>query len=135
MVTVISVACFGQVIPQAPALIHDDLLLKSKNQRTTGAILTIGGSIVMFVGLRLLGSNILVDDPNSREVKNRETAGLVLVSAGGAVITGGIVLLAAGKRNRRKAATMELQQQNSWIQQNKIIRRVTYPAITFRFVI
>lgn len=135
MLTVIAAICFGQVINPAPPLIHDDLLLKSKNQRSTGGILTIGGSLVLLVGVGLLSSNILVDYPNSQEVKNRETTGLVLLIAGGTAIVGGIVLLTAGKRNRRKAATLELQKQNSGLQQNKIIRKVSYPAINFRLAI
>src|SRR5687767_12967495 len=108
MLPVITTACFGQVVIPAQPLTHDDLVLKSKNQRSTGGVLTIGGTLVLLVGVGLLGSNILVDYPNSQEVRNRETTGLVLLSAGGAAIVGGIVLLTAGKRNRRKAATLEL---------------------------
>ena len=135
MFPIISVACLGQVINPGQPLTREDYLIKSKNQKSAGGVLAIGGTVVSLVGITMLGSNILVDYPNSQEVKNRETTGLVLLSAGGAAIVSGIIFLTASKRNRRKAATIELQQQNSWRPGNKIISNINYPALTFRLKI
>jgi len=135
MLLVISATCFSQIATSQQLLTKEDYLLKSKNQKTTGWILTGGGSTLFLIGVGLLSSNILVEYPNSQKVKNRETTGLVLLSAGGAAIAGGVVCFIASKRNRRRAATLDMQQQTGWIQQNKIIRKVAYPALTFKLII
>lgn len=126
---------FGQMKDTVQPGTKESYLLKSKNQRTAGWILTAGGSALMVTGVSLLSANILVTNPNSQEVKNRETAGLILLSAGTVALAGGIINLIAAKRNGKRAMAIRIKQLNTGIQHNKTMLKISYPAVSFRLVL
>jgi hypothetical protein len=131
----LSVACFAQAKNNEKLLTREAYLTKSKNQKSGARVLLIGGAALTTIGATLLASNILVENPNSQPVKNRDKAGVILVITGGSAMTSSIILFRASKRNNKKAYTIQLQQQSTWVQNNRLLQKSSFIALSFKFFI
>lgn len=127
-----SVAAFTQNNPSAVPLTKEDLLQKSKNQRTAGWVLLGGGA-----GLVLAGSIVMVDAigndlfVNSNNYNSKTNTGTVLVVAGLVAMGGSIPLLIVGHKNHKKAMALALTNKNIQMLQKGSWSYQSYPAISF----
>ena len=78
----------------AQTLTKEDVVRKSKNQKTWAWILTCVGTATAIGGIVITTSNI--------SYFPSETVGPILIAAGGAAIGGGIILFLASKKNENK---------------------------------
>jgi len=99
-----SAACFAQEKAPVQMKTREELLQKSKNQKTTGFIMLGAGAAAVAGGVALMLQNIdLYGDPS--ESSNFE-AGTILTVAGGLAMGGGVVFLIVSGNNKQKANAM-----------------------------
>ena len=127
-----SVAAFTQNNPSAVPLTKENLLQKSKNQRSGALTLAAGGGVLVVAGgvfiFDALSNDFLV---NSDSYNSKSTTGTVLALAGLVVAGGSIPLFIAGHRNRRKAMALALTNKNIPTLQKGTWSYQSYPAISF----
>ena len=108
----------------------EELLQKSKNQRTGGIVLlAVGGAAIIGTGVVATKDlENLFDDSNSNE-----GAVAALFVVGAASVAGGIISLVSGHRNKKRAMSMTFQN----IPTNAVMRNMALqqyiPSISLRF--
>lgn len=111
-------------------------LQKSKDQRIAGAVMMVGGSALMSIGL-IMGlhefGDALANTFSGTPHKNAGATSQVLFFAGLGMSFCSFPLLLASRRNRRIAATISLHMQKTSIrQQHHSLVLKTQPALTLR---
>jgi len=130
----ISGGVYAQGITPSQKKIQDELLAKSKSQKTTAYIMLIGGAAAVVGGTVLFGDNFSL---LSNESNSEGTAGILLVTAGGASMIGSIFLFSASARNKREAyrITMNIKMEKS-LPAFALNRKADYfPAFAVRMTI
>ncbi|HEY0750380.1 MAG TPA: hypothetical protein VGD26_04460 [Chitinophagaceae bacterium] len=109
-------------------LTQEQYLQKSKNQKTWGYVLTVGGSAMVIGGALAVGSKAAYWDS--------EALGYPLMAGGAAAIVGGISLLNSSKKNEQRAKslamTLYLKVEPVQSYQDMHIINNYYPALMLR---
>ena len=109
-------------------LSQEQYLQKSKNQKTWGYVLTVGGSAMVIGGALAVGSKAAYWDS--------EALGYPLMAGGAAAIVGGISLLNSSKKNEQRAKslamTLYLKVEPVQSYQDMHIINNYYPALMLR---
>ncbi len=128
-----SAACFAQEPTPAQTKTKEELLRKSKNQKTTGFIMLGAGAAAVAGGVTLMLLNIdLYGDPS--ESSNFE-AGTILTVAGGVAMAGGVVFLIVSGNNKQKANAMtaSFKMEKGVPPMLRDIGPTYYPALSLKF--
>ena len=94
LILLYSVSVYSQQLTQ------EEYLQKSKNQKTWGYVLTVGGSAMVIGGAIAVGSKAAFWDT--------EALGYPLLIGGAAAIVGGISLFSSSKKNEQRAKGMSV---------------------------
>ncbi|MEO8404151.1 MAG: hypothetical protein ABI480_06135 [Chitinophagaceae bacterium] len=108
------------------SLTKEDYLLKSKNQRTAGRILLIGGGV-------LIGTAVIIGSSGDRSFDDAATLGIVGVIGAVSAISS-IPLFIASSRNKKKAKAMTANFKMERIApfQPQVLSYHSYPALSVR---
>lgn len=115
--------------PSDPSFSKDYYLKKSKNQKTTGWVLLIGGGVVGVIGFTK--AKQILNDPNIGFTEGFESGlGWTLIGlTGSGLALCSIPLFLSSRKNARKAATISFNNQKILFpQQNTFILK---PLLTF----
>lgn len=102
LLMLISSSVFSQT--EQPLTLRDSLLLKSKQQKT-------GGAVLMGVGIALTTTGLIINVVKTEDLLEGDvdyTAGIVLIAGGLLTMGGGIYMLAKSKENKKKAMNLSL---------------------------
>jgi hypothetical protein len=97
---VVTIGSMAQVTEPANKKINEDLLRKSKNQKTTGIIMAAGGTTLLLIGLAVASNSRDLDDLDQVV----EGAGLMVLGSAG--MLGSIPFFISSGKNKRKAMEM-----------------------------
>jgi len=95
----------AQGITPSQKKIQDELLAKSKSQKTTAYIMLIGGAAAVAGGTAIFAQNF---ELFSDETNSGEAGGIILATVGGASMIGSIFLFSASARNKREAYSITM---------------------------
>jgi len=132
-------ASFGQQTVQRQPLTKTDYLQKSKNKRTIGRILLIGGTALIITSF-VIPKGELVDDCAlvglygcADEYKN-DNLRMSLFFVGVASDLASIPFFIASKKNRRKAnaASVFLKMEKAAVLHQTVVRNQSFPAVSVR---
>ena len=129
---------FSQQTNPAPALTKQDYLVKSKKQKTAAWILLGGGFALMIAGSAIMAgeaSNDYEDQPYNPFAPISEAdfdAGEVMVTAGLFAGLGSIPLFIASSRNKRKAMSLSLKNEQFQSIKNSSLVSRPMPAVSLR---
>lgn len=95
---------FAQQLTPAQQTLKQNLLEKSRSQKTTGYIMLGGGAVALGVGIALFADNFSIFDGNNTDA----SGGAILAALGGASMVGSIFAFSASARNKREAEKIGL---------------------------
>jgi hypothetical protein len=119
----------GTVFGQTTALTKEDYLLKSKNQKTAGTVLLVGGTTMIIIGI-IVGSNS--DSSDNFGYDSNFAAGTGLLLGGLAADLISIPLFISSGNNARKAVTISFNPQRLSIPQYNSYGLTFQPTLTAR---
>ncbi|HET9431384.1 MAG TPA: hypothetical protein VFO70_09405 [Chitinophagaceae bacterium] len=105
----------------------EDLLKKSKSQKTWAWLFTAGGAA-------LVVSGVIITSDNSSYFPS-ETVGPIMMAGGGLAIAGGVILFSASKKNETRANEMMALNLKLERSQSYELTRIVYhyyPALSLR---
>jgi hypothetical protein len=133
-------AAFSQLKDSLPAslqinpslsLIREDYLKKSRNQKTTGIVLGVGGAVLATAGLGIAMRNIAgIFDPN--DPPKNEKLGDVLGYSGLGLMVASVPFLISGAMNRKKAFHLFLENNTTIKVHNGNVLNISSPAFTLK---
>jgi hypothetical protein len=130
MLLAFSAASFAQEPVPVQAKTKEELLKKSKNQKTTGFIMLGAGTAAVAGGSILFSQNF---DPISGESNILED-GTLLIIAGGLSVIGGVFFLTASGNNKRAAnamtASFKMEKGLPYVQRG--MGATYYPALSLK---
>ena len=125
-----STASFAQETVPAQTKSKEELLRRSKNQKTTGFIMLGAGTAAVAGGAILFSQNF---DPISGESNILED-GTLLIIAGGLSVIGGVFFLTASGNNKREAnvmtASIKMEKGLPYVQRG--MGATYYPALSLK---
>lgn len=128
--SLLSLLIFAKTFSQtttSPAISKDYYLQKSKNQKTTAWVL-LGAGIGMTVG----GLAINQDQPLYGGSSNDNAKGLWLSYLGGATTLSSIPFFISGHKNKKRAASVTINNQRIFLSQQSSLCLTKQPAITLK---
>lgn len=120
---VLTTTAYSQQNPPSKSLTYEDYLKKSKNQKTTGEIMLVGGLVMVTIAAFTVFSEGIY-------TKNETPAYLSVIGAGSAV--GSIPFFILSGKNKRKAAFFTLGFQPASLPRQNQFSLKPQPAITIK---
>ncbi len=123
---VLTLTCYGQQNHHSKSLSYEDYLKKSNDQKSTGWVMLSGGILMMSIGtLIITGKGVLAAGEGDA----------ILPLLGFATTIGSIPFFMSSGNNKRKAATIRLENQPApVIGQNHFFLNA-HPALTVKIVL
>ena len=134
MLLAFSASCFAQEPVPVQTKTKEELLKKSKNQKTTGFIMLGAGAVAATAGYFLFWNNFELWEEN---VNSGETGGAILGIAGGAAMVGSIFFFVASGNNKRaaNAMTASLKMEKGLPYAQRGMGATYYPALSIKLPI
>ncbi|QNA42938.1 hypothetical protein [Lacibacter sediminis] len=127
----ICISISAQLTEPVHKLTKQDYLQKSKNQKTTGRVLLVGGTAMIVAGA-VVGSTF--EEPKGvLEIFSKgEVIGFCLFMAGAVVDLASIPFFISSAKNARKAATITLSNQQINVPNSKSLVVKSIPSVTLK---
>lgn len=130
-ILLLPVFTIAQQLPLKNQSVREELLLKSKNQKTTGFLMLGLGAAATVGGAALFADNFAILGEGN---DNAAAGGAILFVAGGLSMLGSIPFFIASSNNKQKAMVIKAGVKMEWIPRNSISVNINpqYPAVAVR---